>query len=82
MNTDQKKAAGGPLAIVGAVLLFLCAVPFAYFLVLSLVSGAYTVGAFLGAFFVMPQMLLWWIGLLAGGMCFHVRRTVLGSRKS
>ena len=81
MMTDQKRAAGEQLATVGAVLLFLFAVPFVSLLVLSLVSGAYTVGAFLGAFFVMLQILLWWIGLLAGAMCFRFRRVILGRRR-
>ncbi|TFB40939.1 hypothetical protein [Pseudomonas sp. F01002] len=82
MNTEQKKATGELLAIVGAVLLFLCAVPVAYMLVVSLVSRAYSLGTFFSVFLQMPQMLLWWIGLIAGVMCFHVRRVVLGSSKS
>lgn len=82
MNTEQKKASGELLAIIGSVLLFLCAVPVAYLIVVSLVSRAYSLGTFFSVFLQMPQMLLWWIGLLAGVMCFRVRRVVLGGRKS
>ncbi|QAY93695.1 hypothetical protein CUN63_29500 [Pseudomonas sp. ACM7] len=79
MNTEQKIAAGELLAIAGAALLFLCAVPVAYLLVVSLVSGAYSIGTFLSFFFHIPP---WWIGLLAGLMCFRIRRAVLSSIKS
>lgn len=80
MSTDQKEAAGELLAIAGAALLFWCAVPVAYLLVVSLVSRAYSIGAIF-SLFVAPQMVLWWIGLLAGLICFRIRRAVLGTRK-
>jgi hypothetical protein len=80
MNTDQKEAAGELLAIAGAALLFLCAVPVAYLLVISLVSRAYSIGTILGAF-MQPEMILWWTGVLTGVLCFRVRRAVLGARK-
>jgi hypothetical protein len=78
MSTDQKEAAGELLAIAGAALLFLCAVPVAYMLFVSLVSGAYTLGDWISLFLHLPP---WWIAFLTGLMCFRIRTAVLGNRK-
>ncbi|WP_460156249.1 hypothetical protein [Pseudomonas sp. S2_H10] len=80
MNTEQKNAAGELLAIAGGALFFLCAMPVAYLLVLTL-AGAYSIGTFISVFLQLPEMLLWWTGVLTCVMCFRFRRVVLGSQK-
>lgn len=82
MNTEKKNATGELLAVAGAALLFLCAFPAASLLVVSIMSHPHTPDFFFSFFLQMPEMLLWWIGLLASVTCFQVRRAVLRDRKS
>ncbi|MFK3797197.1 hypothetical protein [Pseudomonas sp. NPDC088444] len=59
-------AAGELLSIASAILLFGCAVPVTYLLLVEALSQAYSFTAILKMFFGAAVMLLWWSALLAG----------------